>query len=321
MSEPAEPIDPADARVGFCAILGLPNVGKSTFLNSVLGMRIAAVSHKPQTTRNRILGVKNLLAAEDEPAAQIVFFDTPGMQSGGSALRKFMRDEALAAATESDVALVMIDATDAGQRSPAALGGSDEGSALAAALATVKAPALLAVNKIDRLGDKKELLPIIEAFSASGRYQEIVPISARDADGLDRILREIARRLPLGPRLFPEDMVTDRAERFLAGELVREQLFHQLGEELPYASAVVVESFEERPSRGDVIISAVVFVERDSQKGIVVGKGGARIKEVGAQAREAISQLLGCPVHLKLYVKVSKNWSRETKGIRNMGYE
>jgi GTP-binding protein Era len=327
MSEPADPTEAAHAadavaaRVGFCAILGLPNVGTSTLLNTVLGMRIAAVSQKPQTTRNRILGVKNLPPSDDLCEAQIVFFDTPGAQRGQSALRRYMRDEALAAAGECDVALVMIDAADPAQRSPEALRGSEAGASLEEALAPVQAPALLAINKIDRLPEKKLLLPIIEAFHALGRYQEIVPISARDADGIDSLLTAIARRLAVGPKLYPETMVTDRAERFLAGEFVREQLFHQLGEELPYATAVVVESFEERPERGDVVIAAVVFVERDSQKAIVVGKGGARIKEVGQRARQSIAGLLGCPVHLTLHVKVAKNWSREPRGIRDMGYE
>jgi GTP-binding protein Era len=164
-------------------------------------------------------------------------------------------------------------------------------------------------------------LPSLEAWNATGRFEELIPISALKGDGLDRLEAAIARRLPEGPHLYPEDMVTDRAERFLAAELVREQVFRQLGDELPYAAAVVVEDFRERPERGDVVISAVVHVERESQKGIVVGKGGQRIKAIGSAGRAAISQLLGCPVHLLLHVKVSPNWSSGAGGLRAMGYE
>ncbi len=315
----------AAVHVGYCAILGLPNVGKSTLLNRLLGVRLAAVSARPQTTRNRILGVHNLeLAAETEAdeatPAQIIFFDTPGLQQGASALRRYMREQSLAAAGECDVVLLVVDVSDRAQREPGARRtGAD--SAVLEVLEAAGAPAVLALNKIDKLQSKAELLPIIEAYSEGDRYAAIVPISARTGEGLPELAVEVARRLPLGPRLFPEEMYTDRAEKFLAGELVREQLFRQLGEEVPYATAVVVESFEDRQAKGDVVISAVVHVERESQKGIVVGKGGSRIKSVGQNARKAISQLLGCPVHLRLFVKVSPNWSRDKAGLRDMGYE
>lgn len=300
-------------HAGFCAILGLPNVGKSTLLNRVLGLKLAAVSPKPQTTRNRILGVKNL----DD--AQVIFVDTPGIQRGHNALRKYMHNEALSAAGDCDMALVLLDVTDRRQCEPAGL---DRGAAaeLGEALAVVKVPIVLALNKVDKLADKTRLLPLIDGFHATGRYQAIVPISAKEGIGVDDLVRVVAGRLPMGPRLFPEEMYTDRAERFLAGELVREQLFLQLGDELPYASAVVVESFQER-SRGDVVINANIYVERESQKGIVVGKRGARIKQVGEKARAEIGKLLGCEVHLKLFVKVDAEWSRGARGIKRMGYE
>lgn len=332
-------------RVGFCAILGLPNAGKSTLLNRVLGIRLVAVSHKPQTTRNRILGVHNLLLpapaprheSGDEPGeatagappdqrpaapepAQIIFVDTPGIQQGPGALRRYMRDQALAAAGDSDVSLLLVDVSDPAQRDPARFEAPDA-AALAQTLRATRAPVLLAFNKIDTFKAKEALLPVMAAYTGSDLAQEFLPISAATGDGVSTLVEAIGRRLPWGPRLFPEDMVTDRAERFLAGELVREQLFHQLGQELPYATAVVVESFQERADRGDVVIEAVIYVERDSQKGIVVGKGGQRIKEVGQRARAAISQLLGCPAHVKLYVKVATNWSRIDRGIRQMGYE
>jgi len=304
-------------RAGISAILGLPNAGKSTLMNRLLGMRLCAVSPKPQTTRNRVLGVKN--TSVDGGAAQIVFLDTPGAQRGSGALRQYMREQTLAAAGDCDVALLLIDVADPVQRSPEAM---REGAAATIEELTraTRAPMLLALNKIDRVA-KPALLPIIEAWNASGRFEELVPLSALTGDGLDRLEAAIARRLPEGPLLYPDDMVTDRAERFLAAELVREQVFRQLGDELPYAAAVVVEEFRERPERGDVVISAVVHVERESQKGIVVGKGGQRIKAIGSAGRAAIAQLLGCPVHLLLHVVVSPNWSSGAGGLRAMGYE
>jgi GTP-binding protein Era len=311
-------------RVGVCAILGLANVGKSTLLNQILGVRLAAVSQRPQTTRNRILGVRNLtLDDPDLPPpreAQLIFVDTPGVQVGHSPLRKYMRDQSLSAAGDCDLAVLMLDVTEKAQRRPESLH-AGEARALTDALAATQAPIILALNKIDQLSGKDQLLPVIEAYHATGRYAEIVPISAQRGDGVDRVIAAVARRLPIGPRLFPEDMYTDRAERFLAGELVREQLFRQLGKEVPYATAVVVEAFEERRERGDVMIHAVIHVEKASQKGIVVGKGGARIKELGIRAREAIGELLGCAVHLKLHVKVSPDWSRAERTVRDMGYD
>jgi len=305
------------SRAGTCAILGLPNAGKSTLMNRLLGMRLCAVSPRPQTTRNRVLGVKNSSAGG--PPAQIVFLDTPGAQRGEQPLRRYMRDQTLAAAGESDVALLLIDAAEREQTAPDRLGDGDRG-AIDEILAAVRAPVILALNKVDRVA-KPALLPMLEAWSARGGFDELVPISALSGDGVDRLERAIATRLPEGPALFPEDMVTDRAERFLAGELVREQLFRQLGEELPYATAVVVDQWNERPEKADVVINATVFVERESQKGIVVGKGGQRIKAIGEAGRAAIGQLLGCPVHLVLQVKVAPNWSRDGGGLRAMGYE
>ncbi len=310
--------------VGFCALLGLPNAGKSTLLNHILGRRLVAVSRKPQTTRNRILGVHNVTlparAELPEAPVQIIFVDTPGIQLGPGALRRFMRDQALGAAGDADVALLMVDLSDPEQRDPARFQARDA-KALLDALAVSRAPLLVALNKVDTVRDKDALLPVLEAYGESGLGAEIVPISAKTGDGIGRLVDAIGRRLSVGPRLFPKDMLTDRAERFLAAELIREQLFRQLGQELPYATAVVVESLTERAERDDVVLSAVIYVERDSQKGIVVGKGGRRIKEVGQRARAAIGQLFGCPVHVKLFVKVATNWSRVERGIRDMGYE
>jgi GTP-binding protein Era len=307
-------MDRGELHAGFCAISGLPNVGKSTLLNHVLGLRLVAVSPKPQTTRNRVVGVKNL------PGAQLAFVDTPGIQTGHNALRRYMRDEALAAAGACDVALLLIDATDPRQTSPKALkaGPADD---LREALAVVEVPVIVGLNKVDQVKDKPALLPMLAAFGADPRFVEVVPISAKSGTGVDALLAAITSRLPVGPQLFPDEMFTDRPERFLAGELVREQLFLQLGAEVPYATAVVIEDYEDRPDRGDVVIRAAVFVERDSQKGIVVGKGGARIKQVGEAARAEIGRLLDKKVHLVLNVRVSTEWSDRPDGLRKMGYE
>lgn len=336
-----DPDDPGGdpVRAGFCALVGLPNAGKSTLLNRVLGLRLVAVSRKPQTTRNRIIGVHNT-AVPPQPGdpggpgdhgdhgdhdgagqpAQIIFVDTPGIQRGPGALRRYMRDQSLGAVGDADVVLLLVDAFDPRQRDPGRFDQPDT-EELWRALEHSKAPVLLALNKIDRLRDKRDLLPVIEAYSATSLFAEVLPISAVTGEGVPALVEHVARRLPVGPRLFPENMVTDRAERFLAAELVREQLFQQLGQELPYATAVVVESLREHPERGDLTIAALIYVERDSQKGIVVGKGGQRIKQVGQRAREAMAQLFGCPVHVKLHVKVATNWSRLERGIRQMGYE
>jgi GTP-binding protein Era len=304
------------AHAGTCAIVGLPNVGKSTLLNRMLGVRLMAVSPKPQTTRNRVMGAVNRTV--DDAPVQVVFVDTPGVQVGKGALRKFMREEALSAALDCDAVMLLVDATKADQANPERLA-QGPARALMKTLSEFNGPVVVGLNKIDRVADKEALLPMLQAFGDRG-YAAIVPISARTGSGTEALLAEVARALPPGPPLFPEEMFTDKAERFLAAEFVREQLFHQLGDELPYASAVQVERFEERES-GDVAISAVILVERDSQKGIVIGKGGARIKAVGEKARASIAALLGCPVHLKLFVKVKENWSDHERALRELGYE
>ncbi len=313
-------------RAGICAIVGMPNVGKSTLLNKILGERLVAVSNKPQTTRDRILGVHNYDLAEDpeEPAAprraQVAFVDTPGIQIGTGALRRHMREEALHAASECDLALLVLDATDRRGRIPSRLAEQDA-TALAAAIQQV--PLVIALNKVDRM-DKPDLLPLLATWHDWARDRrgvpaDVVPIAAISGDGVARLLQVIAKHLPLGPALYPDDMLTDRHDRFLAAELIREQLFHQLAKELPYAAAVMIEKYEEREK--DVVIGAVIVVERESQKGIVVGKAGSRIKELGIAARAAVAELLGRPVHLELFVKVMPEWSRGERSLRQLGFE
>jgi GTP-binding protein Era len=301
-------------RAGFCAIVGLPNVGKSTLLNRTLGVRLVAVSPKPQTTRHRILGV-HTAEVGGEPV-QIAYVDTPGFQAGKGPLRRFMRDEAAAAATDCDVVLLVVDASEGSGRMPARMAKPDA-EALAA---VVKAhPAVIALNKIDCVA-KPKLLPLLEAWTAWRPDADVVPISAATGDGVPELEAAIAKRLPEGPALYPDDVLTDRAERFLAAELIREQLYHQLGQELPYACAVVVETWDESPSRKAVKIGAAIVVERDSQKAIVVGRGGTRIKELGIAARQAIAELLEIKVHLTLFVKVVPEWSRGEASLRELGY-
>jgi GTPase len=312
-----------EIRAGFCAIVGLPNVGKSTLLNHILDRHLVAVSAKPQTTRDRILGVHTFALPAEGPdgdgagqvQAQIAYVDTPGLQDGRGPLRRYMRDGAIAAAADADVVLLLVDATDRRGRMPERLAEPD-----AAALgdASKSHPVVIGLNKVDRVA-KPELLPVIEAWSRFAPDVDVVPISALTGDGVATLERAIARRLPLGPALFPVEMVTDRSQQFIAQEIIREQLYHQLGKELPYACAVQIETWTEK-APGELAIGAVIVVERDSQKAIVVGKGGARIRELGIAARKAVGAALGMTVHLSLFVKVLTEWSRDEDGLRRAGY-
>jgi GTP-binding protein Era len=305
-----------DVRAGFCAIVGLPNVGKSTLLNRVLGRKLVAVSAKPQTTRDRILGVHTIeLPGEPPGHAQIAYIDTPGVQDGRGPLRRYMRDAAIAAAVDADVVLLIVDATDKKGRMPQRMAEAD---AQALGDASKAHPLIVALNKVDRVG-KPDLLPVIEAWTTAQPGVEVVPISAVTGDNVDALERVIAQRLPAGPPLFPADMVTDRSPQFIAQEIIREQLYHQLGKELPYACAVQVETWTER--KGEIVVGAVIIVERDSQKAIVVGRAGSRIKELGIAARTALAEALGKPVHLSLFVKVLEEWSREERELHKLGYK
>jgi GTP-binding protein Era len=308
--------DAGEVRAGFCAIVGLPNVGKSTLLNRVLGKRLVAVSAKPQTTRDRIVGVHTIeLPGETPSHAQIAYVDTPGVQDGRGPLRRYMRDAAIAAAADADVVLLLVDATDRRGRMPQRMSEQD---AVALAEASRAHPLIVALNKVDRVA-KPELLPVIEAWSRSQPGIEVVPISAATGDNVDALEKVIAQRLPAGPPLFPPDMVTDRSPQFIAQEIIREQLYHQLGKELPYACAVQVETWTER--KGELVIGAVIVVERESQKPIVVGRAGSRIKELGIAARTALAEALGKPVHLSLFVKVLEEWSRAERELEKLGYK
>ena len=288
----------SETRAGFCAIIGRPNVGKSTLLNRFLGEKLAVVTPKPQTTRNRILGVKN------RPGAQLVFVDTPGIHKAKSSLNRYMNEQALAAAGECDVVLLLVEAPRGAARS------FDPGEGNRHI-----------IDKLAEIRRPKVLGPLLDGYARLHRWDEIVPLSAQTGDGVDLLEDAVARRLPVSPPLFPEEMLTDRAERFLAAELIREQAFLLLKEEIPYSLAVTIESFQERAAKKDVVIEANIHIERDSQKKIVVGEGGKMIKEIGTRARAEIGRLLQCPVHLKLFVKVSPDWTKTDGALRRLGYE
>ena len=306
-------------HAGFVAIIGLPNVGKSTLLNLLLGQKIAIISPRPQTTRNRILGVKNL------PNGQLVLIDTPGLHrpggSGRNELNKYMVDQALSAMGEVDAVLVLVEAPSPENAKKIERGGyriDIAHKALLAALVEAKKPAILAINKVDVLSRKHLLLPVLQEWGRAHPFRAMLPISALKSVGIDELMTELTALLPAGERLFPEEMITDRAERWLAAEMVREQVFVLTRDEVPYAVAVTLDSFEERAK--DVVISATIHVEKEAQKRIIVGEGGRMVREIGSRARHEIGQLLDCEVHLKLFVRVDAGWSQSSRALKDMGY-
>ena len=288
-------------RSGFVSIIGRPNAGKSTLLNKLVGQKVAIVTHKPQTTRHRIQGIVNLEARKGRPAGQIVFIDTPGVHRPGSSLNRKMMREVQEALENRDLVLLIVDSSQsmgAGDRFTLDL------------VKKVNAPVFLLLNKIDLI-EKGRLLPLIDRYSKLHSFQEIIPISATKGDGLDLLLDKVTHVLPEGPRYFPKDQVTDQPERFLVAELIREKVLLKTQQELPYATTVRVEQFEESPKL--TRIAAAIYCEREGQKGILIGRGGAMLKCIGSEARREIEALLGGKVFLELFVKVSPGWrdSRE----------
>ncbi|HEX3435561.1 MAG TPA: GTPase Era [Pseudacidobacterium sp.] len=300
-------------RSGFVSILGRPNAGKSTLINKLVGEKIAIVTSKPQTTRTRIHGVVEVPAQKGKhPAAQIVFVDTPGVHKPNSWLDKRMMQEVHDALEHRDIVLLMVDAT-------RRLELSDKKSEDAFAFDLIRkldCPVFLLINKID-LVPREKLLPLIAQLSEMHSFAEVIPISARKSDGLDRLVRKLIEYLPEGERYFAKEQFTDQPERFLVAELIRERILQETGEEVPYASAVVVERFEE-PQPDDkkplTRISAAIYCERAGQKAILIGKGGAKLKSIGTNARKEIESLLGTRVFLELYVVVEEGW-RERRGF------
>lgn len=301
----------AHHRCGFVALVGRPNVGKSTLLNRLLGEKLAAVSPRPQTTRNRIPGVLT------RPDAQIIFVDTPGIHQARGALNRYMVDIAREALAGNDVVALLVEAG-AGPDHEVAIG--ERNREIVRQLAETGRPVFLVINKIDRV-PKPSLLPIIDAWRTEHDFAEIVPVSARTGEGVDALVDTLVEYLPEGPPLYPPDVITDLPERFVAAELIREKLFRALEKELPYSVAVTVERWRDRTREGVVEIDAVVHVERESQKGIVIGKGGAMLKKIGTAARHELERLLGARVHLHLFVRVEPGWTRTPGGLRKLGYE
>ncbi len=291
-------------RSGYVALIGVPNVGKSTLLNQLLGYKVAITTPKPQTTRFQIRGI---LTGEDY---QIVFVDTPGIHEAKMLFNRLMVEQALRAIEEVDSVVFIVDAA---HRSPKAE------EKIIEILQKANKPTILALNKIDLI-KKGELLPMMDFFSRLYPFKAIVPISALERDGLDELLEEIVDTLPEGPMYYSPDMLTDQPERLLAAEIIREKIFMLTRQEIPYSTAVVVEEFEEDPERKILFIQATIYVEKDSQKGIIIGKGGERLKKIGTLAREELEFLFGQKIHLDLWVKVLKGWRKEEKALRRLGF-
>lgn len=284
---------------GFVSILGRPNAGKSTLLNKLIGMKLAIVTPKPQTTRASIQGVLN------RPGAQIVFVDTPGIHKPDSTFNRQMLVTVKAALDQRDLLLYVADAT---RRT-----GDEDREALEIVKAG-RTPVLLLLNKIDRVKDKRLLLDLIESYRTLHEFEEFLPVSARTGEGLDAALEAVVRRLPEGPAYFPPDYVTDQPERFLAGELIREKILYSTREEVPHSVAVVVDQWQETPRL--TRITASIYVERDSQKGIIIGAKGAMLKQIGTSARREMESLLGRKIFLELFVKAQPKW-RENPAFLN----
>jgi GTPase len=291
-------------RSGFVCILGRPNAGKSTLLNALVGGKLAIISPKPQTTRNRIQGVVNLRKGKGRDAAQIVLIDTPGVHKPDSSLGRKMMVEVREALEGCDLVLLIMDAT-------RKLDQRDEFAIQMLKHSPTKV--CLVLNKVDLLrGGKDKLLPLIEEYKKLHSFHDIIPISALKRDGLDTLLKQVTAALPAGPPYFPEDQVTDQPSRFMAAEIIRERVLVETEEELPYATTVIVDNFEEgaRLTR----ISATIYCEREGQKGILIGKKGQMLKRIGTAARLQIERMLGMKVFLELYVKVQPDW-RESRGF------
>lgn len=292
-------------KSGFVSIIGRPNVGKSTLLNAILGEKIAITTPKPQTTRNRITGIKNI------PGAQIVFWDTPGIHKAKDLMNKAMVRAAVSTITEVDIVLFMTEAN-------LPSGGGDD--YILSLLREIKKPVFLVINKVD-LVKKGKLLPLISDLSGRYNFNEVIPISAKNGEGVDLLLEQVEALLEPGPRYFPEDIVTDCPERFIVAEMIREQIFHLLREEIPYRTAVEIESFREEEKRNLIFIDAVIYVERDTHKGVLIGKRGAMLKKIGTQARREIEALLGAKIYLEMFVKVKKGWSSDSRMLKELGLD
>ncbi len=289
-------------RSGYVSIIGRPNVGKSTLLNALLGQKISIVAARPQTTRNRIIGIKNL------PEAQIIFIDTPGIHKPQNLLGEAMVRTAREVLEEIDVVLFV---AEAGRQ-------AEKDRIIIESLARVAKPVFLIINKIDEV-KKQDILPMMDRYSELFHFSEIIPVSALKGDGIGIVLQKILEHLPAGPKYYPDDIVTDQIERFMAAEIIREKIMEKTGEEVPYSVAVDIDSWTERPD-GVVAIAGNIYVEREGQKGIIIGAKGRMLKEVGTLARIDIERLLGTRVFLQLWVKVKRGWRDDKKILHDLGY-
>ncbi|PHS25436.1 MAG: GTPase Era [Methylophaga sp.] len=291
-------------KSGYVAIIGRPNVGKSTLINRVLGQKLCITSRRPQTTRHRILGIKT--SAE----SQLIYVDTPGLHIDGKrAMNRYMNRAAASSINDVDVILFVVDGMNWTEEDERVLERLKENA---------KAPVILVINKMDKLADKEVMLPHIELLADKFDFANILPISARRGSNMEQLEQEITQLIPEGELIFPEDQLTDRSSRFLASELVREQLFRHLGQELPYSITVEIEQFDDEEKM--VRIGAVIYVERDGQKSIVIGKKGGLLKSVGKGARIEMQNLFGRKVFLRLWVKVREGWGDNERMLKNLGY-
>ncbi len=289
-------------RCGFAAIVGRPNVGKSTLMNRILGQKISITSRKPQTTRHRILGIKST------EACQAIYVDTPGLHNkDNKAMNRYLNQAATTALKDVDVVLFVI----------SGLKWTEEDETVLERLKNSNAPVILVVNQIDRL-QKESLLPHLEKLSSLMKFHTIVPLSAKTGENVENLEQEVERLLPFSPPYFPDDQITDRSMRFIAAEIVREKLTRQLGQELPYELTVEIEAYETEHDL--VTIHALIWVARPGQKAIVIGKGGHGLKKVGQQARQDLEKILEQKVLLKLWVKVKEGWSADERALRSLGY-
>jgi GTP-binding protein Era len=290
-------------RSGYVSLTGRPNVGKSTLLNTILGEKVSIVTPKPQTTRNRLMGIKTL------PDAQIIFIDTPGIHTPKHKLGEILVREAREAAGGVDLILFMVE--------PELPGPGDK--YVIKILHDLDKPVFLIINKVDTK-KKPQILPVIDTYNSLFPFKEIIPVSALKGDGIDLLLAHIVRYLPEGPKYYPDDIVTDQIERFMVAEIVREKVMQQTAEEIPYSVATEVEEWSERED-GVVFITVNIYVERKGQKGIIIGKEGVRLKEIGTAARLEAEQLLGAKVFLQLWVKIRKDWRSDDRMLRELGFK
>lgn len=292
-------------KSGFISIIGRPNAGKSTFLNYVLGEKISIISPKPQTTRNIIRGISTT------ETSQMIFIDTPGIHEHKGMLNEYMVKEALSYIKGVDTILYIIDGVE---------GVTREDKFIIESLGKSIDSVVLAVNKVDSI-KKERLLPLTSHFAEDFGFKEIIPISAKTGEGIDKLLSLLESRLPEGPKYFPEDSLTDVPERFIVAEIIREKVFNKTSDEVPYSVAVAIEEFRENPKKKIITIKATINVDRDSQKGIIIGKKGAMLKGIGSEARRDIEKFLGSKVFLEIFVRVQKNWTKNTKSMKDFGYK